>query len=647
MESAPAARPAFLSAWPPARVAVLAAAALSLVGAAALTGWALVVLAGCVVVGAGLSWLSGLPLKLEERLAFGAIIGPVAFTMALLLLSLAFGLELATVLGALAIALAASAPGWWLGRRDLALATPSEGWQLWVLFAVCGLYALLLLSRSYTFTAGGLITGTVGAYGDWAAHLTYAGSFAYGHNFPPEFPIDPGHRLAYPFMVDLFAAALVPLGTSLTNALVLTSGLLALAFPAVMYLVGVRLVGSRVGAAAAVLVFLLSGGLGFAALVADLDKGGLAVLSHLPRLYTQAPDSNYQWLNPVLAWMLPQRSVLFGWPLALIAAALLWLARERRDWRPYAFTGVLVGLAPLFHVHGFGTAVVLAGFWALLDRRREWAAFFLPVLLLGLPALLFLLVPGSSQLQWKPGWLAGRDGPLWFWLKNTSLLVPLMVAGNLWRGVLPAGVGLRLAPIWLWFLIPNLVVLQPWDWDNTKFFAFWALFGSLMVGALLVALGRRGLEGACLAAILFVTLTLAGGLDLARAQQGTANQALFTDSAGIATADWVRANTDPRSIVLVAPAHNEPIPTLAGRRVVIGYGGWLWTYGLADWISKTDSVQRMLRGDPATSALLRQYHVDYVVVGPQEQALGANPAYWQTAARQVYSNGAYTVYRVG
>jgi len=84
-----------------------------------------------------------------------------------------------------------------------------------------------------------------------------------------------------------------------------------------------------------------------------------------------------------------------------------------------------------------------------------------------------------------------------------------------------------------------------------------------------------------------------------------------------------------------------------GRRVVIGYGGWLWTYGLADWISKTDSVQRMLRGDPATSALLRQYHVDYVVVGPQEQALGANPAYWQTAARQVYSNGAYTVYRVG
>jgi len=69
--------------------------------------------------------------------------------------------------------------------------------------------------------------------------------------------------------------------------------------------------------------------------------------------------------------------------------------------------------------------------------------------------------------------------------------------------------------------------------------------------------------------------------------------------------------------------------------------------GLADWVSKTDDVQRMLRGDPATAALLRRYRVDYVVVGPQEQAMGADPAYWRTTERQVYSNGAYTVYRVG
>ncbi len=646
MESAPAAEAGLFRDWSPFRISVVATAALMVLWAAFLTGWALVVLAGCLVAGTGLTWLSGLALKAEERVACGAVIGPMVFTLVVFLLSLGPGLGLATVLLALALTLAASAPGWWVARTRLSEVRLSEGWQLWALLIACLFYALIVLARSYTYTPAGLLTGTAGAYGDWAAHLTYAGSFAFGHNFPPEFPIDPGHRLAYPFLIDLFAAALVPLGTSLTSSLVVTSGMLSLAFPAVMYLAGVRLVGSRGGAALAVLVFLMSGGLGFVNLVGDIDRGGLGALAHLPRLYTQDPAHNYQWLNPVLAWMLPQRSVLFGWPVPLIAATLLWIAREHGGWRPYLFAGVLVGLAPLFHVHGYGTAVALAAFWALLDRRREWAAFFVPALVLGAPALLFLLAPGSSQLHWQPGWMAGRDGPVWFWLKNTSLLVPLMVAGNLWRGALPPGVAAHLAPIWLWFLVPNFVVFQPWEWDNTKFFAFWALFGSLMVGALLAALWRRGLEAACLAAILLTSLTLAGGLDLARALDVTVNRALFVDSGGIAMATWIRGHTEPRAIFLVAPDHNSPVPTLAGRREVIGYAGWLGTYGLADRVVKDDDVNLMLQGDPRTPALLRRYGVAYVVVGPQEKARGATTAYWDAAARRVYSNGAYSVYRV-
>jgi len=148
--------------------------------------------------------------------------------------------------------------------------------------------------------------------------------------------------------------------------------------------------------------------------------------------------------------------------------------------------------------------------------------------------------------------------------------------------------------------------------------------------------------------ILAVVLMLTGGLDLARTLDSSQSSAEFTDVAGLQMAAWVRENTSPRAIFLVAPDHNQPVPTLGGRRVVVGYGGWLWTYGLSDWTARTDDARRMLSGDPATPALLRRYHVNYVVVGPAEiNVFGARPAYWDGEGRRVYTNGSYTVYRVG
>ena len=460
--------------------------------------------------------------------------------------------------------------------------------------------------------------------------------------------------MAYPFLVDFFAAMLVPVGTPLTSALVLTTGLLLVAFPVVMYLAAVRLTGTRGGAALAVLVFALGGGLGFAYLAGDLDRLGPGALQHLPQFYTQIPDQNYVWLNPILAWILPQRSVLFGFSLALLTMGLLWQASrlEHRAWAPFAFAGAVAGLAPLGHLHAYGTVVALGGFWALLTPRREWLAYFAPAIALGAPVALWMAAGGAASIRVQWWWLANmaghQDGPVWFWLKNTGLFIPALAAAFAWRGLLPPRVALHLAPIWLWFLVPNVLVFQPWDWDNTKFFAYWALFGALPVGALLAALLRRGYEARILAVLMAVVLMLAGGLDLARTLDTSVSAAQFTDPNGVRMAAWVRAHTDRRAVFLVAPDHNEPVPTLAGRRVVIGYGGWLWTYGLSDWTGRTNDARRMLAGDPATPALLRRYGVSYVVVGPAEVDLyGARPAYWDRVGRTVYSNGSYTVYRVG
>jgi len=641
-------------------------------------------LAACVVAGFGITYLSQVELNLEERIAFGTVLGAMAVATVSFILSMAVrDVTVFTVLIAMLATMALALAILVLNRRQLGadlfdararwtrpVTSPSHPWPLVAIFLLCAAWTVPFLGNAYQYRSDGLYAGYINIWGDWAAHLSFTGSFAYGHNFPPEFPIDPGNHLGYPFMMDFLAANLVPLGSSLTSSLVLTSGLLGLVFPAVMYLAASRFAGGRAAGAIATLVFLMSGGLGFVYLLGDLFARGLAVLSHLPREYTLDRELNFQWLNPVLAYLVPQRTTLFGFSLALIVLLLVWTAtREGLGWPAYLFAGVVAGLMPAFHVHAWGTVVALSAFWFLFTRRSEWFAFFVPAVVLAAPVLVWMWPPANNSYCGnvgtffgyclEPGWLSytdiKRDGLLWavpdfvwFWIKNTALLIPLIIAGHVLNRWIPTRFATWFAPMWLWFAVPSVIVLQPWDWDNTKFFIFFALLGSIVAGAVLAALFQRGAVGSVVAAVMLVVMVLSGGLDLARARDTTVSSYQFVDTRGLQLADWVRSHTPPDAIFVVADEHNSPIPTLSGRRVMIGYPGWLYTYGLADYGQKTNDAQLILQGDPSTPELLKMYHVSYVLIGPQElsQSHGASAAYWAQHGTLVYDNVEYRVFRV-
>src|SRR5579859_3871925 len=665
--------------WPAVGVGV-AVAGMALL--AVLIGPPLLVLAGCIVAGLGITYLSGVALTFEERIAYGPVLGAMGVAALSFIFSMgARDVTATTVLTATAIAVVAgcgvavvhgsvlvSDLGDLRARWSPPLTSAGHPWPVIAIFFACAAWTVHFLHQAWTYRADGLYAGYVNIWGDWAAHLSFAGSFAYGHNFPPQFPIDPGNHLGYPFMMDFLAANLVPLGSSLPTSLVLTSGLLGLAFPAVMYLAAMRFAGGRAAAAIAVAAFLLSGGLGFVYLIGDIDKQGIGVLLHLPREYTLNRDLNYQWLNPVLAYLVPQRTTLFGFSLALIVLLLVWIAtREGLGWKAYLFAGVVAGLTPAFHVHAYGTIVALAAFWAAFNRRREWLAFFIPAILLGVPVLAWLWPPASTCLArssnlplcLQPGWMAfndfKRDGIVWvapdfvwFWIKNTSVLIPLIISAQLLNRWIPTRFGTWFAPMWLWFAVPSIFILAPWEWDNTKFFIFFALFGSIMAGAFLAALYRRGPEAALIATALLIVLVLSGTLDLVRASDYGVSSYQFVDTRGLQVADWVRGNTPADAVFAVADDHNSPIPTLSGRRILIGYPGWLFTYGLADYNQKVTDDKLILAGDPSAPALIRKYGVTYVLIGPQEldPSIGGNAAYWAQHGTLVYDNGEYRVYRV-
>jgi hypothetical protein len=640
-------------------------------------------LLAAAAAGFGITYLSGTEFTLEERVVYGVVLGAAAVAVAAFVPAFFIrNVTSITALVGLAAALTLGMTGIVWGRAYLAAdwkearirwsASWRSGTHPWPLLAVtlaCGAWTVHFLHQAYVYKPDGLYAGYVNIWGDWAAHLSFTSSFAYGHNFPPEFPIDPGHHLGYPFMVDFLAANLVPLGLSLTETLTATTAMLGLAFPAVLYLAGVRFLGQRAGAAIAVFVFLLSGGLGFIYLAGDLQHLGLPAIAHLPREYTLNRDVNLQWLNPVLAYLVPQRSTLFGFSLALILIVILWTAlHERTGWRPYLFAGLAAAPLPVFHVHAWGTVIALPLFWALFQRRREWIAYFVPALVIGIPILAWMWPPDNTSLCGdlpsiggyciEPGWLSFTDwirhGVLffipafvWFWIWNTSLLLPLIIAAYFVPRWFPTAFPTWFSPMWLWFAVPSVVVLQPWIWDNTKFFVFWALFGSIVAGGVLAGMLRRGPGTAIVAVIAMVLLGLSGFLDLTRASDFTVSSVEFTDAGGLKVAEWARTHTSPTAVFAVANEHNSPIPTLAGRRELVGYPGWLWTYGLADYIQKGDDDRRILQGDPSALDLVRRYGIDYVMIGPQELPEGGNRAYWQQHGTLVYDDGEYAVYRVG
>ena len=633
-------------------------------------------LAAAAVAGCGITYWSGTAFALEERAVFGVVLGAAVVSLAAFLPALIVrDVTVATALLGLVAALVLGVAGALRARAQVVAdwTTARRGWRsMWPLLAVlavCGAWTVHFLHQAYVHTASGLYAGYVNIWGDWGAHLAYTGSFAYGHNFPPEFPIDPGHHLGYPFMVDFLAANLVPLGLSLTESLTGTTAMLGLAFPGVLYLAAIRFLGDRAGAAIAVSLFLLSGGLGFVYLGGDLQHFGLGALAHLPREYTLNRDVNLQWLNPVLAYLVPQRSTLFGFSLTLIVLVTLWVAvRQNLGWAPFLFAGVVAGTLPVFHVHAFGTVVALPAFWAVFNRRPQWLGFFAPALVVGIPILAWMWPPDNTSVCgslpefagfcFQPGWLSFTDWQrqgvifflpdvVWFWIWNTSLLLPLLVAGHVLHRWFPTAYPTWFAPMWLWFAVPNLIVLQPWVWDNTKFFVFWALLGSILAGGVLARMLQRGLGSAIVAVPVLVLMVLSGGLDLARASDSTVSSFQFTDAGGLKVAEWARTHTSPDAVFAVADEHNSPIPTLAGRRVLVGFPGWLWTYGLADYAQKEEDDKKILDGAPTALDLVRKYGIDYVMIGPQEVPRGASRAYWDEHGTLLYDDGEYAVYRVG
>jgi hypothetical protein len=422
-------------------------------------------------------------------------------------------------------------------------------------------------------------------------------------------------------------------------------------------------------------LLLFSGGAGFIPFIRDFWRDGRGFFEFIWSLkldYTLRFEGGWRWGNSLTTLFLTQRSLLFGMPLALIVFTHLWNTfagkREGGDEPPnvYAsmFMGMLAGALPLIHAHSLLVVGGVAGFLALFSfaKWKSWAAFFAGIFFIAAPELLWAMAGSASRpkefIDWHLWWDSGDANPIFFWLKNTGLFIPLLLT-VVWlllydrlRGAKPKKIlgfaqGRELltffVPFALCFILPNLIKLAPWEWDNIKVLIYWWVGSIPLITLGLARLWESGIWLRIVSGVFVLMLTAAGAVDVWRVISGEINYKVF-DRDAIKIAEKIRSQTTPQALFLNAPTYNTAV-VLSGRRSLMRYDGHLSSHGI-DYGERMRDLKAIYEGDPAAANLLQKYGVEYILVGPEEHgSINVNEdAFAQFPV--IAEEGEYRVYQV-
>jgi hypothetical protein len=622
------------------------------------------------VCGVGASLWIDLTLRFEERLVVGVMAGVVLVT------ATSFGYFLLAGMGTGTVVFAVLVPGcvaitgfaqrgdrlraeWASAGRRLALPARRRASlrPLVVFTALSTAVCTRTFALAYQTTDAGVSAGSLATWADWAAHHAYAGSFAYGDNRSLDLPLASGQPLKYHFLANYVGSLFTTTGLTLTRALVLSAWLVAVCVPVLMWCAVERITGSRATALVSILLFILSGGVGAWFFLQRLVDDGWGTLSALPETYARMPDRHLWVDNTISASLYAQRSTLFGVAFGLTALLLVLASRPRWSRTGFAAAGVLVGVTGITHVHMLFSGLALGAMAFVADRRDRrrltWLWFLVPAAVIGLPMAL-AIAPERNSIRWEVGWMSVEAGQPWivFWLRNVGLVLPLFVLIGVLGGV-PARVARLSLPLWLWFVVPNLVAFHPSDWNNTKFFLFWQFAAAVVIASFVVttvqrAGARRHLRLAAigLAVVVVAAGTVTGALDTVRGMQRSA-AIPWVDHDDVAAGLWLRDHAVDDGRLVYGASNTSAVAALSGVPALSGYPGWTDDLGLDDWDERWAATGQILSGGPEAERLVADYGIRYIAIGPRERGeYAASDSYWEAHATKVFEQGEYRIYEI-
>lgn len=504
--------------------------------------------------------------------------------------------------------------------------------------------------------SGGLSTGE-STYGDLPFHLSTITQIAYRGKPVPDNPMFSETPLVYPYLINLLSGYMVRFGISLRNSIIVPGMLFSLTMVVSLYFFYRKVSRSSAVGYLGTVLFFLNGGLGFFYFLDEVVfKGKLKDFLNNPSPfsdYSHVFTHNIQWNNFTTRIIVPERSVLLGIPIGLLILYLLFLKNKDKfamDWSLF-LAADLTGILPFVHTHTFLVFLLVLPVMALREfSKREykkwlkkWFIFGLIVAAISFPQVFYILGQsgvGKGFIRFHIGWMAepGIFNILTFWFKNGGILlilafISLFITKSVEKNLIISG--------FFVFLLVNLFLFQPYDWDNIKFLFWVSIFASLGAATVLVRLWRRKkFLLKILSVILFFLLT-ASFIPSFYRELKVSNQ-LFS-SEEISLGQWVRENTDKDSLFLTAPIHNSFVNCLAGRRIFMGHPGYLWTQGVG-YGERENLIKGAYAGD---ATALKKLSPSYIVIGYEERnILKANEKYFDKHFPLIKKTENYKIYEV-
>jgi hypothetical protein len=508
----------------------------------------------------------------------------------------------------------------------------------YLFFAAWGGFLLYVWPRMFFSTPEGIFAGERSIWGDWAGHLAGSAVFAFRpiSMWFENHPLFYGQSFNYPFVSSMISGLLMRAGADRISAMVIPSIVTSLFFLTILYFFYHTVLKSKRQAYVASTLFFMSGGLGFIYYFQDVFQMLSLKAVYFPvREYTFLEDKGIFFRNVFPSELLPQRSFLLGLPVGLFLLLILirWLLNEPEKISVFKFfaLGIPAGLLMVIHTHTYIAIVILCLCLTFLNMisLKRMLAFALGAGLISL--WLYATLHGQSipsrwiGLEW--GWMSNnqRYGVLAFikfWLMNWGLLLPLALWGTIqmrdYRHPMVIGG-------WILFVLCNFIRFQPWNWDNSKLLTWSYLLLIIPVVRVLTYLWKfNSSVFKAVAIVLSGLLVFSGGLELMRLVQSGQTTYRMWDASKINMAMELQKILKPNETVLTDDDHLNWVSSLAGGQILMGYRGWLWSYGI-DYSEREKEVRWMYSGKPGAETLFSKYHVRYVVFSPEARSsFGAN-----------------------
>jgi hypothetical protein len=199
----------------------------------------------------------------------------------------------------------------------------------------------------------------------------------------------------------------------------------------------------------------------------------------------------------------------------------------------------------------------------------------------------------------------------------------------------------------MFFALVQLFKFQPWDYDNNKLLVYSQFFiAPVLVFFFIYLMKLREKLGAALLLVFFILAIHSGIVDIIPRYLVPTNKipTIFNKGA-IDMAEFIRENVPEDAQIITSSTHLNLVSSLAGRPVLVGYPGWLWTKGV-DY-GPRESDLKAFYTNPDDLDILRKYDVEYVLLDPMAiYEWKAQKNLFDTKFQKMYGKESLILYKV-